>query len=91
MAKTPAQPTADANSDARRVAARTNGAVSLSDRLAHGFLRPREVWELAGRGRSQFYRDVQAGKVTLHKIGPRAAGVRGPDAVAYINAPLAAE
>ena len=61
---------------------------SLSERLLHGVLRPQEVWSLAGKGKTSFYEDVKAGKVTLRKIGRRSSGVYGPDAKRYIQSSL---
>jgi len=63
-------------------------ALTLADRYAGGWFRPAEVWTLSGRGRSQFYRDVQAGLIKIHKLGPRQAGCFGPDVKRYVEIPF---
>lgn len=62
--------------------------LTFSDRLAHGILKPAEVWGLAGVSRTVFYDDVKSGKVALRKIGERAVGVYGPDAQSYVKGKL---
>lgn len=64
--------------------AKKQPSFTLQERLEFGNLNISEVCELAQRSKAAFYEDVQAGRVTIKKMGRRSV-VYGPDAKRYIG------